>query len=818
MRTTSLAALIALCALACPERSAADAPPPGQYTLFDLGAGVAVGVSDEGDVAVNSTTFPTTASRRSVRPDGIVVSRPILGVGVASVTLRGMAADGTVVGVSNQHACLVSPQTDQAVSVETGGVGGSEAFDVNGAGTVVGTYSAVGNVTYQGSAATFAGGAATKINTQIGVATAVNAAGKIVGRAAVGDLGPQARGRVMLWSQGSEFDLTGDGSLFAGANDINDGDQIVGFRTTSAGGFPHRRALLVDLVNGAVDLGFLPGGQDSEALAINELGVIVGHAGVAGEFVGPDGEFTGRAVAWYDAATMVDLNTLVDPESPAVAAAVAADPTARYVLKVAVGVNAAGDIACSADFVDGPGVASPRVVLLRAKARGLVVMPSPVDFGRVILGETSRRTVSIRNATDEVVKLKVVPPGLPFKLAGLKKMTLKPGATKTVQISVAPKHAESFSSQMSLVHGADTIPVNVVARGVDGATAVEVSPTSLEFGEVFGTVGKFVTLTNESEVAVRVKVAAPAKPFAVAAKSLQILPNSSAVVEVKCVYAGAGEYSGSVSVTPDVKNAATTTVALHGHGIAALKVIGKSDRKVKVSRDGGGYFPLEKDEYVRVGDRILTSFKASVTLQAPDGSTIEVKPYSLIRVDELNETGKARLFILGEIKANVGGSRSIGSDFNVTTPTSTASIRGTKFSVLYDPVADVSLVSVTEHAVDVTPAEGTLVNVPEGMEAESTGTAVGPVVKIGLAGTPVGAVGRSSAREYVLKVLAKAEDSCGLVPLEDALGVGMVQKPDGAPGWDVTVTTNLGVSLWEVDRRYVKPVDAAAQEIFDRCK
>ena len=108
----------------------------------------------------------------------------------------------------------------------------------------------------------------------------------------------------------------------------------------------------------------------------------------------------------------------------------------------------------------------------------------------------------------------------------------------------------------------------------------------------------------------------------------------------------------------------------------------KTERKVEVSRNEGGYEPAVAPMKLAPGDKIHTGYKAVATVKFPDGSVLEVKPMSLVLLQKLDDADgklKSRVWLkLGEVSANVGGSKTFGSDFKVTTPTSTASVRGTE--------------------------------------------------------------------------------------------------------------------------------------------
>ncbi|MFC3651837.1 hypothetical protein ACFONN_09800 [Dyella humi] len=147
-------------------------------------------------------------------------------------------------------------------------------------------------------------------NDTSGAATAINDHGQIVG---ISGLCDQAVGRysaihAVLWQNNHATDL---GSLGVPAWNtpmaINEHGMVVGFANVlgggSAGNF-NAHAFIWTAGGGMRDLGTLPGDSISEALGINDEGVIVG------ESCGANGC---RAVLWRRDGGIVDLNTLVAP-------------------------------------------------------------------------------------------------------------------------------------------------------------------------------------------------------------------------------------------------------------------------------------------------------------------------------------------------------------------------------------------------------------------------------------------------------------------------------------------------------------------------
>jgi probable HAF family extracellular repeat protein len=175
----------------------------------------------------------------------------------------------------------------------------SEAFALNETGHVVGRSR---TSTAQYHAVRWLGGTLTDLTPSSGTAYAsgVNELGQIVGT------NNGAKG--FVWQNGILTELGDFGGGCSSANDIDDTGQIVGAACSTdvnPSGSPWRAALWH---NGAViDLGKLPGMDDSGATAINNLGQIVGFDWELGE----DGNLHTRAVMW-DHGTVTYLGSFGD--------------------------------------------------------------------------------------------------------------------------------------------------------------------------------------------------------------------------------------------------------------------------------------------------------------------------------------------------------------------------------------------------------------------------------------------------------------------------------------------------------------------------
>ncbi|BDI30872.1 hypothetical protein CCAX7_29230 [Capsulimonas corticalis] len=209
----------------------------------------------------------------------------------------------------------------------------NEPHGVNDLGWVVGSIRAGGHDAQGGlmTQAFLCANGQTQILGTLGgdhsMAYGVNDSGQVVGKADLARtyLERTAHGftrptHAFLWQNGVMQDLGtlgGDNSL---ACAVNQRGQAVGYSSTDDGTV---HACFWD--NGqAIDLGTLPGHDNSEARAVNDLGVAVGQSGVNADVTPP------RAVLWSDG-RVVDLNGAVT-NAP------------QWTLQCADGVNNAGQI------------------------------------------------------------------------------------------------------------------------------------------------------------------------------------------------------------------------------------------------------------------------------------------------------------------------------------------------------------------------------------------------------------------------------------------------------------------------------------------
>jgi len=136
--------------------------------------------------------------------------------------------------------------------------------------------------------------------------------------------------------------------------------------------------------------------------------------------------------------------------------------------------------------------------------------------------------------------------------------------------------------------------------------------------------------------------------------------------------------------------------------IAATLAILQTD--ISAQRSGSDFSPALDGDLLANGDVVKSSANGRAVLTFFDGSTLSVDPGSVVKVLTLNRlaNGGIQLVVeqtLGRTWASVAKLKTPDSKFELKTPTSTASVRGTAFETIVQQQADGS-VAVTFKADD----------------------------------------------------------------------------------------------------------------------
>ena len=146
---------------------------------------------------------------------------------------------------------------------------------------------------------------------------------------------------------------------------------------------------------------------------------------------------------------------------------------------------------------------------------------------------------------------------------------------------------------------------------------------------------------------------------------------------------------------------------------------------VMVRKVGEDWHPLTGGS-LGVNDEISTGPDSLLIITFPDGTTLQYGELTRGLMSDL-QTVKDRIMIrvllkMGEIRSQVPKQELIRSDFSIKSPTATAGVRGTRFTVRYDEKSEVTTVTVEDGVVRVTPENRSLryVDLQAGQQVQVT--------------------------------------------------------------------------------------------------
>jgi uncharacterized protein (TIGR03437 family) len=152
----------------------------------------------------------------------------------------------------------------------------------------------------------------------------------------------------------------------------------------------------------------------------------------------------------------------------------------------------------------------------------------------------------------------------------------------------------------------------------------------------------------------------------------------------------------------------------------------------------GDWQDLTKDVLLGTGDEISVDPDGLVTLRFPDGSNVDAKPLSQFKIEAFCQAGgiiqTQILQTIGDLTARVvSRTQGIRGDFVIRSPVAVASVRGTVFSLSYDPSSGASVVKVEEGTVDVTPTNTAfpVIALQAGQQVQVAPSIVSPISPLG---------------------------------------------------------------------------------------
>lgn len=137
--------------------------------------------------------------------------------------------------------------------------------------------------------------------------------------------------------------------------------------------------------------------------------------------------------------------------------------------------TAAGTAAASGSLAVATGAGNLVANLTGQSQQARVTAPAPVDFGKVFIGETATRDVTITNTGNVATSVFAITTTDRFELAGNGCGTLAPGASCTFSLQFSPTEVGSFSANVSVQGSGFSLTFQVTAVSEVGWDKTKIS-------------------------------------------------------------------------------------------------------------------------------------------------------------------------------------------------------------------------------------------------------------------------------------------------------------------------------------------------------
>ena len=259
-----------------------------------------------------------------------------------------------------------------------------------------------------------------------------------------------------------------------------------------------------------------------------------------------------------------------------------------------------------------------------AQLPDIVIVPDPVAFGDVPLGQKARQTISVINNSSDTVSIFSVQVSGPFFAQQITETQIPPAGTFSFDITFLTFEEGEFSGRITVETSKGKFEVYVLARGVPSPNpTIKISPALLDFGKV--KVGRSKKLEIEVENLglrpLEISSILVQTPFSANYEKLPLSLEYKKKVKLEVYFRpeGEGRYEGKLVITSNDPENPKAEVELTGQG--ALPHISAKDKVdfgfVKVGKKASLNFPV-----ANTGAWPLTI--TSITLEGDKEFSIEI--------------------------------------------------------------------------------------------------------------------------------------------------------------------------------------------------
>jgi Abnormal spindle-like microcephaly-assoc'd, ASPM-SPD-2-Hydin/Protein of unknown function (DUF1573) len=232
-----------------------------------------------------------------------------------------------------------------------------------------------------------------------------------------------------------------------------------------------------------------------------------------------------------------------------------------------------GSISVVSNATGSPLAISLNGTATTAPSGQLTVSPSTVNFGSVVDGSNSSKTITLTNTGNAALQItNVGATGTGFSESGVNApVTLNPSQSVTLTTKFAPSSAGSAVGTITIADSAGS-PVTVTLSGT-GTTAptgqLTASSTNVSFGSVAtgGNASQNITLTNSGTAALQItSISSSGTGFSASGISTPMTLNPSQTATLAATFAPASAGSASGTITVANNAGSPVTIALNGTG------------------------------------------------------------------------------------------------------------------------------------------------------------------------------------------------------------------------------------------------------------